>query len=98
MQNRILKLQSEKSLEPNSPSNQGASSGVWDRRTLQTVWQYPSSILYGCTEEQQLYSVEEVFDRIDNKFINFYGEYGRKIVNTRRTEWNKDDEMNLKML
>ena len=43
------------------------------------------------TEEKQLYSVEEVFDRIDNKFIDFYGEYGRKIVNTRRSEWNQDD-------
>jgi hypothetical protein len=42
--------------------------------------------------------VEEVFDRIDNKFIDFYGEYGRKIVNTRRTEWNQDDVVNLKML
>ena len=51
-----------------------------------------------CTEAQQLYSVEEVLDRIDNKFINFYGEYGRKIVNTRRMEWNQDDKVNLKML
>ena len=51
-----------------------------------------------CTEEKQLYSVEEVFDRIDNKFIDFYGEYGRKIVNIRRTEWNQDDVVNLKVL
>jgi len=50
------------------------------------------------TKEKQLYSVEEVFDCIDNKFIDFYGEYGRKIVNARRSEWNQDDEMNLKML
>jgi len=42
--------------------------------------------------------VEEVFDRIDNKFIDFYGEYGRKIVNTRRSEWNQDDMANFKML
>jgi len=52
----------------------------------------------GYTEEKQMYSVEEVFDRIDNKFIDFYGEYGRKIVNTRRSEWNQDDMVNLKML
>ena len=51
-----------------------------------------------CTEKTQLYSVEEVFDRIDNKFINFYGEYGRKIVNERRFEWNQDEILNLKML
>ena len=51
-----------------------------------------------CTEEKQLYSVEEVFDRIDNKFIDFYGEYGRKIVNARRSEWNQDYIVNLRML
>jgi len=50
------------------------------------------------TEKKQLYSVEEAFDRIDDKFINFYGEYGRKIVNARRTEWNQDGVVNLKML
>ena len=50
------------------------------------------------TDKKELYSVEEVFDRIDNKFIDFYGEYGRKIVNTRRSEWNKDDVVNFKML
>ena len=48
--------------------------------------------------EQQLYTVEEVFDRIDQKFIDFYGEYGRKIVNARRTEWNQNDEVDFKML
>ena len=47
---------------------------------------------------QELYTVEEVFDRIDNKFIDFYGEYGRKIVNARRTEWSQDGMVNLKML
>jgi len=50
------------------------------------------------TNKQKLYSVEEVFDRIDKKFINFYGEYGRKIVNARRTEWNQDAAANFKML
>jgi len=50
------------------------------------------------TNKQKLYSVEEVFDRIDNKFINFYGEYGRKIVNARRTEWNQDGIANFKWL
>jgi hypothetical protein len=52
----------------------------------------------GHAEEKQLYSVEEVFDRIDRKFIDYYGEYGRKIVNTRRKEWNQDDVLNLKIL
>ena len=49
-------------------------------------------------KENKLYTLEEVFDRIDNKFINYYGEYGRKIVNERRTEWNQDKIVNLKML
>jgi len=50
------------------------------------------------SKERQSYSVEEAFDHIDNKFIDFYGEYGRQIVNARRTEWNQDDESNFKML
>ena len=50
------------------------------------------------TEDKLLYSVDEVFERIDNKFIGFYGEYGRKIVNNRRAEWNQDKVVNLKML
>jgi len=49
-------------------------------------------------DKKQLYSVEEVFNRIDNKFVNFYGEYGRRIVNTRRTEWNQDGMEIFKML
>ena len=53
---------------------------------------------HDCTEKQQLHSVEEVFDRIDTKFIKFYGEYGRKIVNERRAEWNQDEIVKLKML
>jgi len=53
---------------------------------------------YSTTEEQQLHSVEEVLDRIDNKFIDFYGEYGRKIVNSRRSEWNQDGIVNLEIL
>jgi len=50
------------------------------------------------TDKEKMYSVEEVFDRIDDKFVNFYGEYGRKIVNARRTEWNQDGMANFKML
>ena len=50
------------------------------------------------TKKNQLFSVEEVFDRIDKKFIDYYGEYGRKIVNTRRSEWNQDDLVNLKKM
>ncbi|MDR2207225.1 MAG: hypothetical protein LBE36_13835 [Flavobacteriaceae bacterium] len=50
------------------------------------------------SDKKQLYSVEELFDRIDKKFIDFYGEYGRKIVNARRTKWNNEDAENFKML
>jgi hypothetical protein len=50
------------------------------------------------TEERKLYSVEEVLNKVDNKFINFYGEYGRKIVNDRRAEWNEEGVVSLEML
>jgi len=50
------------------------------------------------TEKKQLYTVEEVFDHIDKKFIKFYGEFGQKIVKERRLEWNQDDMVNFKML
>ncbi|MDR1880658.1 MAG: hypothetical protein LBQ78_06960 [Tannerellaceae bacterium] len=36
------------------------------------------------------YTVEEVFDKLDKKFVEFYGEYGRKLVNEKRTKWNKE--------
>ncbi|MCL2073095.1 MAG: hypothetical protein FWH18_04180 [Marinilabiliaceae bacterium] len=48
--------------------------------------------------KKHLYTLEETFDRIDKKFIDFYGEYGRKIVNTRRSEWNQDNVVNLKQM
>ena len=50
------------------------------------------------TDQEQLYSVEDVFNEIDNKFVNFYGEYGRKIVNSRREEWNREGFVNLQTL
>ena len=36
------------------------------------------------------YSVQEVFDELDQGFIEFYGEYGRQLVNKRRERWNDD--------
>ena len=48
-----------------------------------------------CVEGTRVFSVEEVFDRMDRKFVGFYGEYGRKIVNARRAEWNRDGVVNL---
>ena len=36
------------------------------------------------------YSVQEVFDELDQGFIEFYGEYGRQLVNERRARWNND--------
>jgi hypothetical protein len=37
----------------------------------------------GCT-------VVELFDELDQKFVDFYGEEGRRMVNARREEWNQD--------
>jgi hypothetical protein len=70
---------------------------IYERKNMDTVVE-TVEIKTQSTEEKKLYSVEEVLDRIDNKFIDFYGEYGRKIVNARREEWNKDDIVNLKVL
>jgi hypothetical protein len=65
---------------------------------METVKLAKIKTLRNKTEEKQLHSVEEIFDLIDNKFINFYGEYGRKIVNDRRIEWNENDSANFKIL
>jgi hypothetical protein len=43
------------------------------------------------------YTVEEAFDKIDAKFIAFYGEYGRQLVNQRRTEWNQEGPWNFEL-
>jgi hypothetical protein len=48
-------------------------------------------------EGKQSYTVEEAFDELDAPFIKFYGEYGRQIVNARRTEWNKEKLWHFKM-
>ena len=49
-------------------------------------------------DREQLYSPEEVFDRIDTQFVDFYGEYGRAIVNKRREEWGKENFIKLQKL
>ncbi|MDR1737865.1 MAG: hypothetical protein LBR66_03490 [Candidatus Symbiothrix sp.] len=44
------------------------------------------------------YTVEEVFDELDREFVNFYGEYGRTLVNNRRKQWNKDGVWHFEMM
>lgn len=34
------------------------------------------------------YTVEEIFDEIDRELIDRCGEYGRKLANDERAEWN----------
>ena len=34
-------------------------------------------------------TVVEMFDGLDRKFVDFYGEEGRRMVNVRREEWNR---------
>ena len=34
-------------------------------------------------------TVVELFDELDRKFVDFYGEEGRQMVNARRKEWNQ---------
>jgi hypothetical protein len=43
------------------------------------------------------FTLEEIFDELDEEFIEFYGEYGRKLVNESRMEWNKDGIWNFKI-
>ena len=35
------------------------------------------------------YSIVEILDELDREFVDFYGEYGRKLVNEDREEWNR---------
>lgn len=34
-------------------------------------------------------TVVEILDKLDRKFIDFYGEEGRRMVNAHREEWNR---------
>ena len=34
-------------------------------------------------------TIVEILDELDREFVAFYGEYGRKLVNTHREEWNR---------
>jgi hypothetical protein len=43
------------------------------------------------------FTLEEIFDELDEEFIGVYGEYGRKLINEWRTEWNKDGIWNFKL-
>ena len=43
------------------------------------------------------FTLEEIFDELDEEFIEFYGEYGRKLVNESRMEWNKNEMWNFKL-
>ena len=35
-------------------------------------------------------TIVELMDDLDRQFVDFYGEYGRHLVNTRRERWNRD--------
>ena len=35
------------------------------------------------------YTIEEIMDNLDSQFVEFYGEYGRRMVNARRERWNR---------
>jgi hypothetical protein len=50
---------------------------------------YPDVELDENGEPIGCYTPEEVFDELDRKFVDFYGEEGRRRVNARREEWNR---------
>jgi hypothetical protein len=46
-------------------------------------------VAYDANGEPAGYSIVEIFDELDHEFVEFYGEYGRRMVNTRREAWNR---------
>ena len=40
-------------------------------------------------EPKDAYTIVEIMDELDRKFVDFYGEYGRRMVNEERKRWNK---------
>ena len=39
----------------------------------------------------------ELFDKLDRKLVEFYGEYGRRMVNEEREEWNRTGPWHFEM-
>jgi hypothetical protein len=35
-------------------------------------------------------SIVEIFDVLEREFVDFYGEYGRRLVNAHREKWNRE--------
>jgi hypothetical protein len=58
---------------------------------------YPDPELDENGEPIGYYTPEEVFDELDQKFVDFYGEEGRRMVNARRERWNRDGYWHYKM-
>jgi hypothetical protein len=50
---------------------------------------YPDVELDENGEPIGCYTPMEIFDELDRKFVDFYGEEGRRKVNARRERWNK---------
>ena len=44
------------------------------------------------------YTVVEVFDDLDGKFVELFGEEGRRMVNEDREEWNRTGPWHFEML
>jgi hypothetical protein len=58
---------------------------------------YPAPELDENGEPIGYYTPEEIFDELDQKFVDFYGEEGRRMVNARRERWNRTGRWHYKM-
>jgi hypothetical protein len=63
---------------------------VTDSVSMQTVdaSRYPG-VTFDGNGEPVGDSIVDIFDELDREFVEFYGEYGRRMVNTRREAWNR---------
>ena len=61
------------------------------------VYSAPQTQLSGI-EWDELYTTEEVFDELDEKLIEHYGNSYRQSANKRRTWWNQNSDWNFKQL
>jgi hypothetical protein len=59
---------------------------------------YPGVTFDANGEPVGYYTPVELFDKLDSKFVEFYGKYGRKLVNEDREEWNQQGPWHFDLL
>jgi len=62
---------------------------ILETRQSQLQAQYPG-VEFDENGEPKGKSIVEICDELERKFVDFYGEYGRRLVNERRERWNRE--------